>query len=356
MYRDGDKVTYHLDSAIKESIERSSPEMFELILDFELKYYDFSSTRIFGLMSAIVKTGCLGKLKLVCGLRHQDNDSSDNDRWWKEACIGSHPDIVEYLLINGFAVVGDLDLAGARGYGCETPLHWVAKAGKDSIAKVLIQYGADIDYHVKGSRRGGSTPTPFKTAVYSGNVEVAQALIDAGANIDIGYPLTAIFGCQHRERERPEVFATTRKFATTQLLLAHGMPIKLKDASSIEHDAKLLVMMGERWIEGDLDPEDVMALICVGKRMMETIPRWRIPYADFYIRSNEARDLLDVQWFMWRYGAEGGIDRPWPNMYFLRRVLRNVARGTLRKLIPRKHKYLVADARSILCWLEDWRD
>jgi hypothetical protein len=343
-------VFEHLDNAIQEAIDQGNSKMLQLLPDFEFQSYDYDSKRVSNVMLAVVESKSFDMLKVIVGFKCKDDEFSEHDdHWWEEACVGGTPQMVRYLLETGIATTRGPE-GFYRGYGYETPLHWTAKSGNGDIAKILMKHGADVNYRCRVGR-----PTPLKTAAYFGNIEVAQILIDAGANVHFEHPLTAIFNCKRRERTRENVIDAIEMLPMTELLLKYGTSITRQVAFAIEQDAKCLVTSGERWVKGDLSPDCITALVSVAKRLMETVPRWRIPYADFYIRSREARDLFDAQSFERRYRSKQGSAPCWPDMYFLSRVLRNVGYGNLRKLIPRKRKYLIGEARMVLCWLEDWR-
>jgi ankyrin repeat protein len=63
-----------------------------------------------------------------------------------------------------------------------TPLHFACYNGQHSIAKILIEGGADIEASIKSGWPGW---TPLHWACYGNYRSVAKLLIDSGANVSI---------------------------------------------------------------------------------------------------------------------------------------------------------------------------
>ena len=64
-----------------------------------------------------------------------------------------------------------------------TSLHEAAKRGDLEIAKLLLSYGATVDYQVDDGNWGGMTDTPLAVAAKNNHFEVVKLLLENGAHI-----------------------------------------------------------------------------------------------------------------------------------------------------------------------------
>merc|ERR1711871_1933904 len=70
-------------------------------------------------------------------------------------------------------------MGNAKNKNLMTPLHKACMCGFDSVAKKLLEYGADVDV----ADHEGNTPIHF--AARSGFVNVVNVLFENGANITL---------------------------------------------------------------------------------------------------------------------------------------------------------------------------
>jgi ankyrin repeat protein len=85
-----------------------------------------------------------------------------------------NPESLELLLDSGAELEYCDDILPTPGY---TPLHYVAKCGKQRCARVLIKRGVNVNAVSEENK------TPLSLALAHGHVEIAQMLIQAGADI-----------------------------------------------------------------------------------------------------------------------------------------------------------------------------
>jgi ankyrin repeat protein len=119
--------------------------------------------------------------------RHPDAINNWYGTWCRtplhQAARFGREDLAE-VLVNGGADVNAADRANER------PLHLAAAYGKPGVVSVLLERGADIE------ARGSGGKTPLHAAAFGlggpwdvqGRVEVARLLIGAGARLDARTP------------------------------------------------------------------------------------------------------------------------------------------------------------------------
>ena len=90
-------------------------------------------------------------------------------------------DIVRFLLENGYS---DVNETKSTGKDRCTALRWAAHRGHTSIAKYLIEHGADVNYCC--SNENLTARTPISCACLSVHDEIVRILYEAGADIMIG--------------------------------------------------------------------------------------------------------------------------------------------------------------------------
>ncbi|XP_065828134.1 tonsoku-like protein isoform X2 [Oscarella lobularis] len=91
----------------------------------------------------------------------------------QQACIAGNSKEVQRLLSQGASVI-------TRDYCGWTPLHEACNHGYEEIAKLLLDYGADVN------DRGGqhcNGMTPLHDAAVNGHCDVVRLLVDRGANV-----------------------------------------------------------------------------------------------------------------------------------------------------------------------------
>ncbi|KAH8705386.1 hypothetical protein BGW36DRAFT_12497 [Talaromyces proteolyticus] len=100
------------------------------------------------------------------------------------------------------------DTVNSKSIHDMSPLHWAVRNGHHSVAKLLIDYGADLN------ARGYGLP-PLIWAVRNGHKKLAKMLLDHSAEIDkMGYGLMALHWASWEGQE-----------GMVQLLLDHGAEI-----------------------------------------------------------------------------------------------------------------------------------
>lgn len=70
-------------------------------------------------------------------------------------------------------------LLQARDESGLSPLHWAARTGDVDLARVLLDYGADIE-----SVHAQTFSTPLKYAVFFGRTECVRFLVERGADLE----------------------------------------------------------------------------------------------------------------------------------------------------------------------------
>lgn len=101
-----------------------------------------------------------------------NNSKTDYPRFFWEAAGTGDIATLNYLLENNLVVNVDITLEGV------TPLWLAAQGGYRDIAKLLLNYGADINF------RGTQDQTPLWTAAAHGHTEVISLLLEHNALID----------------------------------------------------------------------------------------------------------------------------------------------------------------------------
>ena len=129
-----------------------------------------------------------------------------------EACVAGDPDRVRALL------AGDAGLANAFAPDGFQPLGLAAFFNQPLVAKVLLEYGADVN---SPSRNAQKVP-PLNSACASGSLEIARMLLEHGADPNLRqaggfFPL-------HTAAQNGQV-------ALIELLLAHGAELNPRAAS-----------------------------------------------------------------------------------------------------------------------------
>jgi ankyrin repeat protein len=144
------------------------------------------------------------------------------------AAIGNHSEVIESLLASNaraglhFLVLqGDIiavrtfleqqifPINSKRNRGM-TPLHLAAMGGHREIAEILLNSGADVNFHTPASE------TPLHQAVKYNRLEVADLLIDRGADM---YQSAAMYVATHQNYR-----------AMIELLIAKGVDINYQDS------------------------------------------------------------------------------------------------------------------------------
>jgi ankyrin repeat protein len=125
------------------------------------------------------------------------------------ATLSGLPDLVKFLVTEF-----KLDL-NARGFFDDvTPLHLASRDGRVEVARVLLEYGANVN------ARDISKWTPLRHALDKGHVKVAQVLIKNGADV----------GAQGLDEWMPLHWASRHGQAElVQVLLEHGATMDAKD-------------------------------------------------------------------------------------------------------------------------------
>lgn len=132
--------------------------------------------RLFQQILAFIQSGA--KMLASC----QVMDNPEGHQYWLSvyqgmtsihlaACFGLKR-IITNLLANGY----DIDV---RGHCNETPLHAASDCGQEAAARLLLEFGADIE-----ARNWPYHQTPLHLAASDGNERVVKLLLDKGANID----------------------------------------------------------------------------------------------------------------------------------------------------------------------------
>lgn len=119
------------------------------------------------------------------------------------------------IIYNGVDIMEGLKRGlGFKGHKGRTPLSWTAQEGRQSIMKILVQEGADID------ERDRDGHTPLLRASQRGQEVTAQLLIDMGADIYI----------QDNNGSTALLWAARGGYeATMQLLIKGGAEINSQD-------------------------------------------------------------------------------------------------------------------------------
>ena len=102
------------------------------------------------------------------------NVSAANRYDLHEAVVVKDIDQIERLLQNS----ADINELGSRRYGYGSALHIAAREGYLTIARLLIEQGAEIDVLDRKDF------TPLHNATWNGNLEMTKLLLDAGAEIE----------------------------------------------------------------------------------------------------------------------------------------------------------------------------
>jgi len=89
-----------------------------------------------------------------------------------------------------------------------TALHAAAYAGRTEAAKVLIEFGIDIDK--QGPKNGY---TALHDAIWENNVDTARVLIDAGASLEL----------KSHSGETPLQFAQSKRRAEIVKMIEHKL-------------------------------------------------------------------------------------------------------------------------------------
>jgi len=113
-------------------------------------------------------------------------------------------------------ILTDTNLINAKNNDGWTPLHIAAANGKDDMAEMLLDHGADVN----AKDNGGATPLLY-AAMY-GQKEVAQVLLDHGADVNA----KTVGGMT------PLHYAAMRGYTDlAELLLTHGADVNARDSS-----------------------------------------------------------------------------------------------------------------------------
>jgi ankyrin repeat protein len=124
-------------------------------------------------------------------------------------------EIIKDMLDNGVNV----NQPCAGGY---TPLHYAVRAGHESVARLLIAKGAQVNFD-DSEDMGRTIDSPLHIAAYEGNVDIVRLLITSGANID----------ANDNSQSTPLHLAAFKGHKdVVELLLSHGAKIDAQDYDS----------------------------------------------------------------------------------------------------------------------------
>jgi len=125
---------------------------------------------------------------------------------------GGNPD--EAKLVIEFAISKGADVNALQGESRWTPLHSACSRGRGSVAKVLIDNGADVNAVTRGGR------TPLHYAARNKDLGTASLLIAKGANVNAK---------GNRGRTSLHFAADSGNKDLTELLIAKGADVNAKD-------------------------------------------------------------------------------------------------------------------------------
>lgn len=133
-----------------------------------------TQTNIIGGKPKIIKGNHFTLFLLILGTFVMTNVSAANQYDLHEAVVNTDLGEVRRLLQNG----ADINQLGSRRYGYGSALHLAVREGQLDIARLLIDWGAEVDV------LDTKDFTPLHNAAWNGNLEMTRLLLEAGADIE----------------------------------------------------------------------------------------------------------------------------------------------------------------------------
>jgi ankyrin repeat protein len=125
----------------------------------------------------------------------------------------------------------------ARTLGLYTPMHLAAKRGREDVARLLIEYGANTNTSAK-------LTTPLHVAAKYRNARVAKILIDNGANLEAknaNRKTAMMFAIENKDRATENALAKAGAFAPhLQLAVVDELPpeTQIQELTETTQDSK----------------------------------------------------------------------------------------------------------------------
>jgi len=110
-----------------------------------------------------------------------------------------------------------------------TPLYYAVYRGNIDTVKLLLQYGADIDFISPSNDEGKYATTPISAAIAENNISLTKFLLDNNASINISEPNFKQLVCNKKEVIMPPFFYANTK-DMIKLLISKGGNIYQKNA------------------------------------------------------------------------------------------------------------------------------